>query len=368
MTLATPQDWNRPLLLQADNFTPLTRTPWAGKAIGRDYKAGVVPQAVGQRIGESWEISCDPTFPSAVLGQDLNLPALCEKFPTQMLSSRLADHGVRTCEVLVKLLNPASPLSLQVHPEDDDPHLQSGECGKPESWYVLAAEPNAGLFLGFSKALSEAELIAKLRTPTTGAEFLQFVPVKPGDYFEIGPGVPHAIGPGVVLLEPQRIRAKLSGKTYRMWDWGRRYNEQGELDQDKGMPRELHVEAALRLVDSETQVGMEFVDSLRRPAETSEDHGGLSLTSFPDNGHYQVRLLSATKPGGLEIKLSGGYGALVVLQGDTHLNDVKLPAGQPAFLPGGAQIFQGQRSANFQAALVTPAGTRESIGSGQPGA
>ena len=34
---------------------------------------------------------------------------------------------------------------------------------------------------------------------------LQFVAVKPGDYFEIEPGVPHAIGPGLVLLEPQRI-------------------------------------------------------------------------------------------------------------------------------------------------------------------
>ena len=47
--------------------------------------------------------------------------------------------------------------------------------------------------------------------------------VKPGDYFEIEPGVTHAIGPGVTLLEPQRIIKGQSGKTYRLWDWGRKY-------------------------------------------------------------------------------------------------------------------------------------------------
>ena len=34
---------------------------------------------------------------------------------------------------------------------------------------------------------------------------MSFVPVSPGDLFLIGPGTPHAIGKGVLLLEPQRV-------------------------------------------------------------------------------------------------------------------------------------------------------------------
>ena len=110
---------------------------------------------------------------------------------------------------------------------------------------------------------------------------LQFVPVKPGDYFEIQPGVPHAIGPGLVLLEPQRIVFGKSGKTYRFWDWGRRYDEHGRVDQAHGKARPLHVAEALRIINPMKQVGDNFVSALRRQSVLKKPLDGLSCFLYP---------------------------------------------------------------------------------------
>ena len=84
---------------------------------------------------------------------------------------------------------------------------------------------SCGLYIGFDNAISKEKLESLLRDGDKAKATLKFVEVKAGDYFEIEPGVTHAIGPGVTLLEPQRIIKGQSGKTYRLWDWGRKYDE-----------------------------------------------------------------------------------------------------------------------------------------------
>src|SRR5262249_40973462 len=141
------------------------------------------------------------------------------------------------------------------------------ESGKPESWLILSAEPGAGIYLGFSKAFAKAELFSILADPLRTSELkdlLQFVPVAENDYFEIAPGVPHAIGAGVTLVEPQRVAPGKSGQTFRLWDWDRRYDEKGQLDPIKGKARELHVAQCKHLVDPMQQCGLDFVSKLRR--------------------------------------------------------------------------------------------------------
>ena len=140
---------SRPILLAADNFTPLERTPWAGDKIGKNFKSNLVSGASGKLIGESWEFSCDPAFPSRLADSDVYLGDLVKQYPVECLGAR-SQGEAGFCEVLVKLLNANKPLSLQVHPDDDDPVLKDHECGKPESWLVLDAEPGAGIYLGFS--------------------------------------------------------------------------------------------------------------------------------------------------------------------------------------------------------------------------
>ena len=53
------------------------------------------------------------------------------------------------------------------------------------------------------------------------------VPVTTGDFFVVPAGTPHAIGGGIVLVEPQRVLPGRRGVTYRYWDWNRRYDASG---------------------------------------------------------------------------------------------------------------------------------------------
>ena len=59
-------DFDKPILLQSDNFTPRTRTPWGGTNIANRYKAALGCVEPNQVVGESWEFSVDEQFPSYV--------------------------------------------------------------------------------------------------------------------------------------------------------------------------------------------------------------------------------------------------------------------------------------------------------------
>jgi mannose-6-phosphate isomerase class I len=355
-----------PVPLDPANFTPLRRTPWGGTNIGNLVKAAVVPSARGQIIGEAWEFSCDPDFPSRLQspapGEPETLLELIQRYPEACLSPGLARRspGGGGCEILVKLLDAATPLSLQVHPEDFDPALEPGECGKPESWLVLNAEPGAGIYLGFSRAYKKDELAKILRSGTAGADCLHFEPVKPGDYFEIGPGVPHAIGGGVTLLEPQRVLYGRSGKTFRMWDWGRRYDADG-LPDPMGKPRQLHLSESLALVDPERQHGAAYAQTLRRDANRFDLAPDVKVYSYPANPYYRTYLVDMQEGGAMSLDIKDGYGALVMLTGRIVMNGVSLVGGQPAFLPHAAMPLTVACDADAKWALVVPARTNLSF-------
>ncbi len=348
------------VLLTPDRFTSLTKTPWAGSSIGRLYKAKCLPSAIGQLIGEAWEFSCDPSFPSMVAATDQSLIEYTQTHAQTVFGERyLSYYPHASCEILVKLLNAAQPLSMQVHPRDGDSALRADECGKPESWLILAAEPGAGLYLGFKRKMTREQLRDLLLDGDAAKAVMHFVEVKRGDYFEIEPGVPHAIGPGVTLLEPQRIQPKRSGKTYRLWDWGRYYDAQGKLDPMNGKPRELHLDAALRLVDPETQIGEAFVNQTRRQP-TLHGNGDAQVRLFPENPYYQTSYIELKKGTRLRLNLRHGYAALISLQGACQVvgktgSETLVPQGVPALIPNAALpvSFVAQDDAEF--AIITPA-------------
>lgn len=327
-------DLGRALKLSPDLFTPLARTPWGGKTIARTFKSAFVKDPKNTIIGESWEISCDPAFPSQVLGEKVSLADLIRQQPEKMLSPAYVKENGPNCDILVKLINAADPLSLQVHPTDDDPSLKPGECGKPESWLVLDAEPGSGLYLGFSKPIKKAELEKLLENKGDLKPYLQFVPVKKGDYFEINPGVIHAIGPGVTLLEPQRVRIGKAGKTYRFWDWSRKYNPDGSLNNKSGQPRELHIQEGLKLIDPEKQVGASYVASLRERAESNELSEKVTHSFYPANANYQVHRLLMEPGSQVQLSAKSGFLTFVGLGGEGVLGDaVKVSRGEPGFVP-----------------------------------
>ncbi|MFC1708267.1 type I phosphomannose isomerase catalytic subunit, partial [Planctomycetota bacterium] len=154
----------QPVRLRPDNFTPPTRTPWGGRRILEVYKGGLeldAEKAAYPVVGESWEISVDPAFPSRAIladGREVELGELLRSDASAFLGEEGARRHGGSTPMLIKLLDADAKLSVQVHPEDSFAGLGPDESGKPECWYVVGAEPHAGLYLGLSESASEQKL------------------------------------------------------------------------------------------------------------------------------------------------------------------------------------------------------------------
>ena len=334
-------DLTAAVALNPKNFTSLNRTPWAGTLLASGIKQNQAENQL-QKIGESWEVSCDPEAPSRLVdAPEATLIDLIACRTSECLSGALVASGRASCDILIKLLNADSPLSLQIHPSDDNKNLKSNECGKPESWLVLSAEEGSGLYLGFKKALTMEDIRKQLETNTFTADDLQFVPVKPGDFFEIQPHVPHAIGPGVVLLEPQRIIAGKSGKTYRLWDWNRKYNSAGILDQQNGRPRDLHITESMPLLDPVNQTGESYIAKLKRSAAVLTPSPGVTLQIYPANNWYQVIDVRLAPNARLQIKAEASYACATMISGalassSQYGRRITMQQGESYFVPASA--------------------------------
>jgi mannose-6-phosphate isomerase len=175
--------------------------------------------------------------------------------------------------LLVKLLDADEPLSLQIHPRDDHGGLAPGESGKPEAWYVIAAEPGAWIAFGWREGTRRTDVLEALaRGDGSLAAMLQRVEVSAGDCFVVDAGTPHAIGPGVTLVEPQYVARGKRGVTYRYWDWERRYDGEGRLD-PAGEPRALHVAPAIEVTDWDAAGPALLERSFRRAGPPRRDAG-----------------------------------------------------------------------------------------------
>lgn len=263
----------RPLIPEPDNFTPKERTPWGGVKIPQTYKKWLkLPKNL--IVGESWEISGHPKFPSKfeLPGEsdrrEIALPELLKLFPVEILGKKVAAKFNHQIPILIKLLDAADNLSIQVHPDNGYINLKPGEMGKTEAWYIVEADPGCGLYLGLRENVTKAQLRTALENGKDISIYLNFVPVHAGEVYFIPAGTVHAIGKGVTLLEPQQT----SETTYRFWDWNRRYNEKGELATD-GKSRELHIEDSFAVTNFQAARGSQFIQQIKgHPSVLRQDH------------------------------------------------------------------------------------------------
>ncbi len=217
-------------------FRPrLHERPWGGRRLARYGKE--LPE--GRPIGESWEVCDRPGEQSVVMDGSRAGRTLHDLWTgperTALFGGRAAGAGERF-PLLVKLLDCASTLSVQVHPPPDvAPDL--GGDPKTEMWYLLDAEPGAHLFAGLRAGVTRAAFEADLRAGRDVSELLHRVDVGPGDVMFVPSGRVHALGAGCLVVEVQQN----SDTTYRVFDWNR-----PGLD---GEPRELHVPESLASID-----------------------------------------------------------------------------------------------------------------------
>lgn len=218
-------------------FKPVLKDKiWGGSKIkdvlGIDYNP--LPNC-----GEAWMLSGVEDNPTIVTngfleGNELN--ELVEIYMGDLTGDEIFNRFGNEFPILVKFIDAADWLSIQVHPDDALAAKRGIGNGKSEMWYIMAADENAELITGFKRDSSSEEYIKYLdqkRLP----EILNKEKVKAGDVFFMPAGRVHALGPGILLAEIQQT----SDTTYRIYDWDR-------LD-DKGKSRELHIDEAMEAID-----------------------------------------------------------------------------------------------------------------------
>lgn len=342
----------RPLLPLPDNFTAPTRMPWGGTKIIGKYKQGrpLRPAKQYPLVGESWEISADPIAPSEFtvdLGAEtilIELIQLLDLFPDEILGARVAAKFAGQNPILAKIIDAADDLSVQVHPSDDYAGLRPHESGKPECWYILEAEPGGGLYLGLREGVSQETLRRALENQEDGAQYLNFVEVHPGEFFVIDAGMIHAIGAGVTLIEPQKIAPKKSGKTYRLWDWNRKYDAQGRKD-PQGQPRELHIQECLEVIDFAGPRGAAFLNYVRPQPQVVQQQGASVETRLVETANFGVSQLVLKNGGTLTGNCAASFHGIIVYAGtlticQPHgLKIAEIPCGQAVILPANLQAY-----------------------------
>lgn len=335
----------QPLLPLPDNFTAPTRTPWGGTKILGTYKRTVSIRQEKQFpiVGESWEISADPVAPCQfvfAIGEEtilIDFIQLLDLFPIQILGEKVAQKFDHQNPLLVKLLDAADHLSVQVHPPDEYAGLQPNESGKPESWYILEAEAGCGLYFGLKEGVSQDHLRQAIEQEEDVSECLNFVEVQPGDFFVIDAGTIHAIGAGVTLIEPQKIAPKKSGKTYRLWDWNRKYDSEGNPDPN-GKPRQLHIEESFEVIDFDAPRGKTFIAHIQPERCIVRQQGDSVETLLVDTENFGVRQVGLHAGDSLADECSSSFHALLPYAGHLKLyqHDRKfadIPQGQSVIVP-----------------------------------
>ena len=192
----------------------------------------------GRPIGESWEIVDRPEAQSVVARGPLRGKTLHELWSQHRLEIFGDVPDTPRFPLLIKILDAQEKLSLQVHPPENVALRLGGEP-KSEFWYVAAANPDAGLFLGFREPITRHRFEEALGDGTV-VDHIHRIAVKAGDAVFLPAGRVHAIGAGNLLIEIQQN----SDTTYRAFDWNR-------TDPATGTKRDLHIEQAIQCIDFE---------------------------------------------------------------------------------------------------------------------
>lgn len=293
---------------------------WGGRNLARLYGKQLPPNTP---VGEAWEISDRPGDQSVIANGPLagtTLTTLTRQQPESVLGPAFA-HLDRF-PLLIKIIDAADLLSLQVHPPAHVARRLRAEP-KTEMWFVAHAEPGAELYLGLRRGVTRAEFEAKLAEGTV-AECVHRISVRQGQTVFIPAGRLHALGAGLVVFEIQQN----SDTTYRVFDWNR-----VGLD---GRPRELHVQEALECID--------FSDHEPGPVHPVQlDWPGVHARRLVSCDVFETDLLELQQHAQLELA-GGTCTVLGVLDGTVTITDgrtvIHRRAGEFALMPAAVPRIQ----------------------------
>ncbi|EDP69442.1 mannose-6-phosphate isomerase [Flavobacteriales bacterium ALC-1] len=223
-------------LLYPLKFEPILKDKiWGGEKLNQYFSK----DSNSKELGESWEISTVSGDISIVSNGRLkgeSLQSLLEVYQRFLIGDMNYERFGNEFPLLIKFIDAKQDLSIQLHPDDELAKKRHNSFGKTEMWYVMQADENANLIVGFNQDMDKETYLKHLEDRTL-TKILNFDKVKEGDTYFIEAGRVHAIGAGVLLAEIQQT----SDVTYRVYDWDR-------VDAE-GNERELHNDIAIDAFD-----------------------------------------------------------------------------------------------------------------------
>jgi mannose-6-phosphate isomerase len=178
-------------------------------------------------------------------------------------------------------------------------------------WYVMQADEDANLIVGFNQKMTAKTYLEHLEAKTL-TEILNFDKVKEGDTYFIEVGRVHAIGAGVMLAEIQQT----SDITYRVYDWDR-------VD-DQGKQRDLHNDLAIDAFDFDMEDDF-------RVSYSKKDNQSNQMVSCPFFTTNYIELTKSLKKENIydsfmiyicvngEVEIKTEYSSEIIKKGETVL-------------------------------------------------
>lgn len=230
-------------------FIPVaSKRPWGGNALIKkmgktfvelDEEDNEIQISADELIGESWEIA-DMGFEDSVVKEGWlsgnTLSDIMETYLEKVVGEDVYRFYGRQFPLLIKFLDIHGKLSVQVHPDDEMAAERYDSLGKAEIWYIIDAEPEARIYMGFNREVSAQEFYDRCHNGTV-EEVLNVIVPKKGDAIYVAPGTVHAAEGGILIAEIQES----SDLTFRLYDWGREF--------DPATSRQMHLEEAIDLIN-----------------------------------------------------------------------------------------------------------------------
>jgi mannose-6-phosphate isomerase len=217
-------------------FEPILKEKiWGGEKLSKLFNK----KSDKTNIGESWEISGVYRNGSVVANGALRgepLENLIVIYRDALVGKKVFKEFSYEFPLLIKFIDAKEALSIQLHPNDELAKERHNSFGKTEMWYVMQADKDSNLIVGFKNDVTTDQYLEHLHNKSL-LEILNVDIVNEGDVYFIPTGRVHAIGAGVLLAEIQQT----SDVTYRIYDWDRK--------DDRGHYRKLHTTNALTAID-----------------------------------------------------------------------------------------------------------------------
>jgi len=242
--------------------------------------------------------------------------------------------------LLVKLLDSAMRLHIQAHPSVEwaRQHLNANS-GKTEAWWILETRSTDGyVYMGFQRPPTPQEWKAMIEAQDVAAIEACFerIPVQSGDILLVEGGVPHAIGPGIAMIEIQEptdyvVRCE--------------YAHGGLQLPESARTMGLGLDRVLDLFDYHAYSAAVVKERFGpRPRLIAETDGGseMALLAAPQTDRIELRQLNSK--GVHNLDLDGRFSILIVTAGSGTLTGdgiaVPLQRWTRLFLPAALQHVQ----------------------------